>query len=109
MVMRDLRRNALPVLAFATGITWLGAACADTMVPAQSGACPSGSHYAGSGYCRASGRVFVPAHQGACPSGASYAGAGYCGAPEGTGYVPSQRGACPSGSSYAGAGYCKLR
>ena len=82
-------------------------AAAETMVPAQNGSCPSGSNYAGSGYCRSSGRNFVPAHNGSCPSGANYAGAGYCGSE--AQFVPARNGSCPSGSNYAGAGYCKLK
>lgn len=80
---------------------------AQTMVPAQNGSCPSGSSYAGSGYCRSSGRNFIPANNGSCPSGASYAGSGYCGSNDQ--YVPARNGSCPSGASYAGSGYCRLR
>jgi hypothetical protein len=56
-----------------------GTAQAQSMVPAHNGSCPSGTSYAGSGYCRASSSdVYVPAHNGSCPSGSSYAGSGYC-------------------------------
>ncbi len=85
------------------------AATAQTMVPANNGACPSGSNYAGSGYCRSYSRNYVPLNNGACPSGSSYAGSGYCGSQSNTTYVSAQNGSCPSGSSYAGSGYCKLR
>ena len=86
-----------------------GPVLAQTMVPSQNGSCPSGASYAGSGYCRSSGKNFVPAQNGSCPSGASYAGAGYCASPAGVTFVPARNGSCPSGSSYAGAQYCKVR
>ena len=82
---------------------------AQGMVPAKNGSCPSGTSYAGSGYCRATGNdVFVPAQNGSCPSGASYAGSGYCRSSSGRGYVPARSGSCPSGSHYAGSGYCRV-
>jgi len=46
---------------------------------AHNGNCPSGSNFAGSGYCRSSPNLqFVPAHSGNCPSGTHFAGSGYC-------------------------------
>lgn len=105
--MKAIRLKALSsalALCFTTG------AQAQTMVPAHNGSCPSGSSYAGSGYCRStSGRGFIPADRGSCPSGASYAGSGYCGTDGHTVYVPANRGSCPSGTSYAGSGYCRGR
>jgi uncharacterized circularly permuted ATP-grasp superfamily protein len=86
-----------------------GLAKAQSMVPAHNGSCPSGTSYAGSGYCRATnGDVYVPAQNGSCPSGASYAGSNYCRSSSARGYVPAHNGSCPSGSSYAGSGYCKI-
>ena len=88
----------------------MSATCfAQGMVPAQNGSCPSGTNYAGSGYCRASSSdVFVPAHNGSCPSGSNYAGSGYCRSSSARGYVPAHNGSCPSGSNYAGSGYCRV-
>ena len=82
---------------------------AQIIVPSDRGSCPSGSNYAGAGYCRSNSTAgFIRADRGSCPSGTTYAGAGYC-RTDGTWYVPADRGSCPSGAAYAGAGYCRAR
>jgi hypothetical protein len=95
---------AISAFILTSTVSW-----AQGMIPAQNGSCPSGTNYAGSGYCRASGSdIYVPAQSGSCPSGANYAGSGYCRSSSARGYVPAHNGSCPSGSNYAGSGYCRV-
>mgnify|MGYP004376193825 FL=1 len=66
-----------PVLAVMSALLLAQA----TMIPAKNGtSCPSGTQYAGSGYCRIkNGKQYIPAKNGtSCPSGSMYSGAGYC-------------------------------
>jgi len=55
--------------------------------------------------------TMIPATNGtSCPSGTQYAGSGYCRIKNGKQYIPAKNGtSCPSGSMYSGAGYCKVR
>ena len=81
-------------------------------------ACPSGSQYKGSGFCKANtpGDQFFSAGGSsgtACPSGSQYKGSGFCKANSpGDQFFPaggSSRTSCPGGSQYKGSGFCMAK